>query len=111
MRIVFFGSPDFAVPALAAVAERHEVVRVVTQPDRPAGRGAKLQPPAVKVLATQLGLSVLQPAKLRDGVVARELASLAPDLALEIRHRTSCRLRFQRLRRQPRKSCRQNQNI
>jgi methionyl-tRNA formyltransferase len=80
VRIVFFGSPEFAVPSLAAVAEHHQVVAVVTQPDRPAGRGAKLQPPAVKVLATGLGLPVLQPAKLRDGVVAKELASLAPDL-------------------------------
>jgi methionyl-tRNA formyltransferase len=80
LRIVFFGSPDFAVPTLAAVAERHEVVAVVTQPDRPSGRGAKLQPPAVKVWASRLGLPVLQPAKLRDGVVARELGSLAPDL-------------------------------
>jgi methionyl-tRNA formyltransferase len=80
VRIVFFGSPDFAVPALDAVAEHHEVVAVVTQPDRPAGRGAKLQPPAVKTLATGLGLPVLQPAKLRDGVLTRELASLAPDL-------------------------------
>ncbi|HEX7505484.1 MAG TPA: methionyl-tRNA formyltransferase, partial [Polyangia bacterium] len=80
MRIVFFGSPDFAVPALAAAAERYEVVAVVTQPDRPAGRGAKLQPPAVKVLASRLGLPVLQPAKLRDGVAAMELGSLAPDL-------------------------------
>jgi methionyl-tRNA formyltransferase len=80
MRIVFFGSPDFAVPSLALVAQHHDVVAVVTQPDRPAGRGAKLQPPAVKVLATGLGLPVLQPAKLRDGVLARELASFAPDL-------------------------------
>jgi methionyl-tRNA formyltransferase len=80
VRIVFFGSPDFAVPALSAVAEHHEVVAVVTQPDRPAGRGAKLHPPAVKELATRLGLRVLQPAKLRDGVLVRELAALAPDL-------------------------------
>ncbi len=80
MRIVFFGSPDFAVPALASLADRHEVVSVVTQPDRPAGRGAKLQPPAVKALASGLGLPVLQPARLRDGVLAKELASLTPDL-------------------------------
>jgi len=80
LRIVFFGSPEFAVPALAAVAESHEVVAVVTQPDRPAGRGAKVQPPAVKLLATGLGLPVLQPAKLRDGLLARDLASLSPDL-------------------------------
>ena len=80
MRIVFFGSPEFAVPSLAAVAQAHKVVAVVTQPDRPAGRGAKLQPPAVKVLAAERGLPVLQPLKLRDGVVRAELAALAPDL-------------------------------
>lgn len=80
MRIVFFGSPEFAVPSLAAVASAHHVVAVVTQPDRPAGRGAKLQPPAIKVLAAELGLPVLQPLKLRDGVVASELGQLAPDL-------------------------------
>lgn len=80
LRIAFFGSPEFAVPSLSAVAEHHEVVAVVTQPDRPAGRGAWLRPPAVKVLAKELGLPVLQPLKLRDGVVAAELASLAPDV-------------------------------
>lgn len=80
MRIVFFGSPDFAVPSLRAIAERHEVVAVVTQPDRPAGRGGKLQPPAVKALATDLGLPVLQPSKVRDGVLVRDLATRAPDV-------------------------------
>ena len=80
LRVVFFGSPEFAVPALAAVAESHEVVAVITQPDRPAGRGGKLQSPAVKELATARGLPVLQPAKLRDGVLAGELAALAPDV-------------------------------
>jgi methionyl-tRNA formyltransferase len=84
MRIVFFGSPEFAVPSLAAVLESHEVVAVVTQPDRPAGRGAKLQPPAVKAFATAHGLRVLQPAKLRDGVIARELAVLSPDLFIVV---------------------------
>jgi methionyl-tRNA formyltransferase len=80
LRIVFFGSPEFAVPSLAAVAQAHEVLAVVTQPDRPAGRGAKLQAPAVKVLATELGLQVLQPAKLRDGALAADLAARGPDL-------------------------------
>ena len=80
MRIVFFGSPDFAVPALAAVAECHEIVAVVTQPDRPAGRGGKIQSPAVKEIAIARGLPVLQPAKVRDGVLAGELRALAPDL-------------------------------
>lgn len=84
MRVVFFGSPDFAVPSLAAVAAAHDVVAVVTQPDRPAGRGAKLQPPAVKMLATELGLPILQPLKLRDGVVAAELSKLDPDLFIVV---------------------------
>jgi methionyl-tRNA formyltransferase len=80
LRIVFFGSPEFAVPSLAAVAEQHEVVAVVTQPDRPAGRGAKLQAPAVKVLAAERSLRVLQPLKLRDGALLADLAPLQPDL-------------------------------
>jgi methionyl-tRNA formyltransferase len=80
LRIVFFGSPELAVPSLAAVAQRYEVVAVVTQPDRPAGRGAQLRAPAVKLLATELGLSVLQPTKLRDGVLTGQLAALSPDL-------------------------------
>lgn len=80
MRIVFFGSPEFAVPSLAALTESYQVVAVVTQPDRPAGRGGKLQMPAVKSLALDKGLSILQPTKLRDGVVAKQLSALAPDL-------------------------------
>ena len=80
MRVVFFGSPEFAVSSLAAVAERYQVAAVVTQPDRPAGRGGKLQIPAVKAMALGKGLSVLQPTKLRDGVLAHELAALSPDL-------------------------------
>jgi len=80
LRIVFFGSPEFALPSLATLADHHEVLAVVTQPDRPAGRGAKLQPPAAKMLASDRGLPVLQPRKLRDGVLAAELASLEPDL-------------------------------
>jgi methionyl-tRNA formyltransferase len=80
LRIVFFGSPEFAVPSLAAVADRHEVAAVITQPDRPAGRGARLHPPAVKLLAAERGLYVLQPLKLRDGVLAAELVGLKPDV-------------------------------
>jgi methionyl-tRNA formyltransferase len=80
VRIVFFGSPDFAVPSLAALVDHHQIVAVVTQPDRPAGRGGKLQMPAVKALAQERGLQVLQPTKLRDGVVAKQLSELAPDL-------------------------------
>lgn len=80
MRVVFFGSPAFALPSLQAVAREHQVVAVVSQPDRPAGRGKLLQPPPVKELALQMGLSVEQPTKLRDGVLAQALSALQPDV-------------------------------
>ena len=60
-RIIYMGSPDFALPSLEALARSYEIVAVVTQPDRPAGRGRKPQACAVKELATRLGLTVLQP--------------------------------------------------
>jgi len=84
VRIVFFGSPEFAVPSLASLTDSHEVVAVVTQPDRPAGRGGRLQMPAVKALALAKGLAVMQPTKLRDGVVAKQLSALAPDLFIVV---------------------------
>jgi len=67
IRVVFFGTPEYAVPALAALAEdpRFTVVLVVTQPDRPAGRGHALLPPPVKMEALQRGLRVYQPESLR----------------------------------------------
>jgi methionyl-tRNA formyltransferase len=80
-RIVFFGTPDFAVPSLAALLEGpHHVVGVVCQPDRPAGRGQRLQAPPVKVLAEKHGVPVTQPQKLRDGAVAEVLRGWRPDL-------------------------------
>ena len=66
MRIVFLGTPDFAVPTLDAVAREHEVALVVAQPDKPAGRGMKMHAPAVAVRARELGLPVLQPPKIRN---------------------------------------------
>ena len=88
MRLAFAGTPPFAATALAALAEAgHAIGLVLTQPDRPAGRGQKLQPSAVKALALARGLRVLQPAGLRldgrhaaDAAGARDaLAALAPD--------------------------------
>ena len=67
-RIIFMGTPDFAVPIVRRLADATELcdlVAVVTQPDRPAGRGRKLQPPPVKVLAEERGIPVLQPTKLK----------------------------------------------
>ena len=71
MRLIFMGTPDFAVPSLEALAaSRHEVALVVTQPDRPGGRGRRLRAPAVKLLAERLGLKVAQPERVssREGV-------------------------------------------
>src|SRR5512140_3871748 len=79
-RVVFMGSPEFAVPVLRGLAEKVEVVGVVTQPDRPAGRGRQLTPPAVKVLAQQLGLPVMQPARLREPGAMEQLRLWAPEL-------------------------------
>ncbi len=80
-RIVFMGSPEIAVPSLRALSEaRHELLAVVTQPDRPKGRGQVLSPPAVKIAALELGIPVLQPEKIRTVEFAAELAKLQPEL-------------------------------
>lgn len=72
------GTPQFAVPSLEALAERYEIVAVVTQPDRPASRGRKLSAPAVKRAADPLGLPVLQPASLRQEEVVAHIRELEP---------------------------------
>ena len=64
MRVAFLGTSDFACPALNALAEEHEVVLVITQPDRRAGRKGDLKPPPVKVLAQRVGIPVAQPPKV-----------------------------------------------
>ena len=84
MRILFMGTPDFAVPTLEAVAREHEVVLVVAQPDKPAGRGMKMHAPAVAVRARELGLPVLQPARIRNDEVLAELARSQPDIGVVI---------------------------
>jgi methionyl-tRNA formyltransferase len=82
LRIAFFGTPDFAVPTLSALlASRHDVVAVVSQPDRPKGRGHKLQPTPVKA-ATGTAAPVLQPDRIRDEAVLRTIAELRLDLGV-----------------------------
>ena len=66
MRVIYFGTPDFAVPSLAALMAAHDVVGVVTQPDKPRGRGHQVSFSPVKQLAVQHGVRVMQPARLRD---------------------------------------------
>ncbi|MGH7307963.1 MAG: methionyl-tRNA formyltransferase, partial [Candidatus Rokuibacteriota bacterium] len=84
MKVLFFGTPDFAVPTLAALLRDHQVVAVVTQPDRPAHRGQRSTPPAVKVRAEAAGLPVVQPARLRDPDWAERLAAFVPDIAVVV---------------------------
>jgi methionyl-tRNA formyltransferase len=84
VRIVFFGTPDFAVPSLDAVARDHEIVLVVAQPDKPAGRGMKMQAPAVAVRARELGLPLLQPPKIRNEEFLSEVARVKPDCGVVV---------------------------
>lgn len=84
MRIVFAGTPEFAVPSLRAAAQRHEVVAVYTQPDRPAGRGRGLTPSPVKLEAIARGIPVLQPETLKSPESQDALRRLAPDLMVVV---------------------------
>ncbi|UKE51312.1 methionyl-tRNA formyltransferase [Xanthomonas translucens] len=84
MKIVFAGTPDFAVPSLRAAAQRHEVVAVYTQPDRPAGRGRGLTPSPVKLEAVARGIAVLQPQTLRSPEALQTLRALQPDLMVVV---------------------------
>ena len=80
MPIVFMGSPAFAVPSLYALAARYPVAGVVTQPDRPSGRGRRLTPPPVKAAALELQLPVFQPARMRDPDALARLKAWSPDM-------------------------------
>jgi methionyl-tRNA formyltransferase len=79
-RIVFMGSPGFALPALRLLAAHFLLAGVVTQPDKPAGRGRVLTPPPVKLLAQELGLPVIQPVRLREPEAIAQLHAWQPDL-------------------------------
>jgi methionyl-tRNA formyltransferase len=80
LKIVFMGSPDFALATLRALHARYSVVGVVTQPDRAAGRGRELKPPPVKTLALELGIPVIQPEKLRGPDAMAQLRAWSPDV-------------------------------
>jgi methionyl-tRNA formyltransferase len=84
-RLLFFGTPDFAVPTLAAlVAAGHSPLRVVTRPARPVGRGHRLQDPPVAAWAREHGLAVVQPEKVRDAAFLAQAAELAPDATVVV---------------------------
>lgn len=87
VRVVFMGSPDFALPSLRSLVEAgYQVVGVYTQPDKEAGRGRRLTPPPAKVLAESYGLRVLQPPSLRQAEAVTELASLEPEVIVVAAH-------------------------
>ena len=84
LRVIFTGTPEFALPSLRALAGAVQLVAVVTQPDRPAGRGRRLSSPPVAVFARECSLPVMQPPSLRRPEVVRALAALDPDLLVTV---------------------------
>jgi methionyl-tRNA formyltransferase len=84
MKLVFMGTPEFAVPSLDAVLAAGDVAAVVTRPDKPRGRGLRVLPPPVAVAAAQYGLDVLQPAALRDPEFLGRLREIEPDLIIVV---------------------------
>ena len=83
-RIVFMGTPEIAVESLERLAAEYEILLVVTQPDRPKGRGKKLAPPPVKLAAERLGLPILQVERIGSAEGVQELTQLAPDLIVVV---------------------------
>ncbi len=84
MRVVFLGTPPFAVPSLEAALAASDVQAVVTRPDRPKGRGLRVEPSAVAAAAAQYGLEVLQPPSLRDRAFLQRLRDVRPDLLVAV---------------------------
>jgi methionyl-tRNA formyltransferase len=85
MRVLFLGTPDFAVPSLRALlSSNYEVAAVFTQPDRPSGRGRHVQPPPIKEVARESGIPVFQPAKIRDEASRPTIESFHPDFIVVV---------------------------
>jgi methionyl-tRNA formyltransferase len=85
LKIIFLGTPEFACPTLQALVESsHQVIGVVTQPDRPKGRGQKLTPPPVKALASSKNLPIFQPEKIRDPAMIQACQGLKPDIIIVV---------------------------
>ncbi|BEU87357.1 methionyl-tRNA formyltransferase [Selenomonas sp. TAMA-11512] len=84
LRTIFMGTPEFAVPCLQKLLERTDVQLVVTQPDRPKGRGQKMVPPPVKIVAEEAGITVFQPVKVREAEAVERIRAVAPDLIVVV---------------------------
>src|SRR6186713_1949184 len=88
LRILFMGTPEFAVPSLEILlTEGYNIVGAITAPDKPAGRGLKLHQSAIKKFALQHNLAILQPTTMKDESFLGELNSLGPDLAVVVAFR------------------------
>jgi methionyl-tRNA formyltransferase len=84
VRIAFFGTPDFAVPTLEALARVHDVALVVAQPDKPSGRGMRMHAPPVAEKARALGLPLAQPPKIRNAAFLDQIRAVAPDVGIVV---------------------------
>jgi methionyl-tRNA formyltransferase len=84
LRLIFFGTPEFAVPTLEALAREHEIALVVAQPDKPAGRGMKMHAPAVAMKARAMGLSLVQPPRIRNDEFLASIAALKADVGIVV---------------------------
>ena len=84
MKVIFMGTPDFSVPTLQAVIDHHDVIAVVTQPDKPKGRGKAMAFPPVKEKAMEYGIPVYQPVKARNPEFVKILKDLAPDVIVVV---------------------------
>ncbi len=84
MRLIFLGTPAFAVPTLEAAARKHDVIAVITQPDRPKGRGRELAASAVKQATVRLGLPVYQPERIKRPEAQERLVALAPEIMVVV---------------------------
>lgn len=84
MRVLFYGTPEFALPTLEGLLQHHDVLAVITQPDKPVGRGQRLTAPAVKRRAQLTGIPVLQPARLGGGEWPERLAAFDADVAVVV---------------------------
>ena len=84
MRLIFFGTPEFAVPTLVRLADEHEIAAVVSQPDRPSGRGRRVTPSPVSVAAQERGLALLRPERVGDPEVVAALRAAAADLGVVV---------------------------
>lgn len=88
MNLIFFGTPEFAAHMLKAIFKsKHKILAVVTTPDKPAGRGKKIQESAVKIAASELDLKILQPSNLKDAVFLESINNLNPDIQVVVAFR------------------------